>query len=136
MHKKCFDTIVNVQDDNLEASNKDNVTLIRSLMHELEPVLSRNRDASELHKLLLTNHNIRSLIVAHDTIAQQDFDNDDNLLENLIKKQDQEQSSTDIVEDNNEELSPSLTMQVLQSMPSAWLASERSTMSHWESQLE
>ena len=44
----------------------------------------------ELVQLLSTNHNLRSLIEAHDTIAQQDFENDDNLLDILIKKQEEE----------------------------------------------
>lgn len=95
----CFDTIVNTQDVNLQPQNKDNISLIKSVLTDLEPILNRNRDASELYKLLLSN-NMRSLIEAHDTIAEQDYDNDENILDNIIKKQEMSE------ENNNEELSP------------------------------
>jgi hypothetical protein len=39
--------------------------------------------------MLLSNQNLRALIEAHDTIAQQDYENDDNLLDQLIRKQEQ-----------------------------------------------
>ena len=88
---KCFDTIVNTQDTNLQATNKDNIPLIKSILDDLKPsAAKRNRDSMELVQLLSTNHNLRSLIEAHDTIAQQDFENDDNLLDILIKKQEEE----------------------------------------------
>ena len=88
---KCFDAIVNTQDTNLQASNKDNIPLIKSILEDLKPsALNKNRDASELYNILISNHNIRALIEAHDTIAQQDYENDDNLLDILIKKQDEE----------------------------------------------
>lgn len=77
------------------------------LLNDLEPILNRNRDAAELYKLLFSNHNLRSLIEAHDTIAQQDFDNDENLLDNMIRKQEQEDlGGVDGLDDLNEELSP------------------------------
>lgn len=66
--------------------NKDNIPLIKSLLKEVEPYLNKNRDVTELFKLLAGNSHLRSLIEAHDTIAQQDFENDENLLDLLIKR--------------------------------------------------
>ena len=93
---KCFDAIVNTQDTNLQATNKDNIPLIKSLLDDLKPaVVAKNREASELYHILIANHNLRALIEAHDTIAQQDYENDDNLLDILIKKQDEELGAGD-----------------------------------------
>ncbi len=70
----------------------------------MEPLLNRNRDAADLYKMLLTNHHLRALIESHDTIAQQDYENDDNLLDMLIKKHDEEYGEN--AEDLEDELSP------------------------------
>jgi hypothetical protein len=40
--------------------------------------------------MFLTNHHLRALIEAHDTIAQEDFENDENMLDLLIKQQEEE----------------------------------------------
>lgn len=100
MYKKCFDTIVNTQDVNPQPVNKDNIPLIKSLLNDLEPHLNRSRDANELYKILINSADIRALIEAHDTIAQQDFENDDNLLDLLIKRQE------GIIDELDEETSP------------------------------
>jgi hypothetical protein len=84
---KCFDTIVNTQDVSLQPANKDNITLVKSLLKDLEPFVSKSKDANELYATLVDNVDIRALIEAHDTIAQQDFENDENLLDLLIKRQ-------------------------------------------------
>ena len=86
---KCFDTIVNAQDVNLQAANTDNIPIIKDLLDDLEPILETNKDAAELYEMLLSNHNLRALIEAHDTIAQQDYENDENLLEALVKNHEQ-----------------------------------------------
>jgi hypothetical protein len=101
---KCFDTIVNTQDTNTQPETKDNIPIIKDLLDDLEPLLNRNRDAAELYKMLLTNHHLRALIESHDTIAQQDYENDDNLLDMLIKKHDEEYGEN--AEDLEDELSP------------------------------
>lgn len=69
--------------------NKDNIPIIKDVLDDLEPILDRNRDAAELYETLLSNHNLRALIEAHDTIAQQDYENDDNLLDLLIRRQEE-----------------------------------------------
>lgn len=103
----CFDTIVNTQDTSLQATSKDNIPIIRSILDDLKPsAAKRNRDATELSQLLTSNHNLRSLIEAHDTIAQQDYENDDNLLDMLIKKQDEELADGGGLEGAYEETSP------------------------------
>jgi hypothetical protein len=85
-----FDTIVNIQDANLQAESKDNIPVIASLLSDLQqPALARNRDAAELSRMLARSPHLRALIEAHDTIAQQDYENDDNLLDMLIKNQDE-----------------------------------------------
>lgn len=73
----------------LQPENKDNISLIKSVLGDLEPLSNNNRDVAELYKILLSV-NVKSLIEAHDTIAEQDYDNDENILESIIKKQDQE----------------------------------------------
>lgn len=83
----AFDTILNAQDVNLRADSKDNIPMIRSLLDELEPILTTNNAAAELYETLVTNHNLRALIEAHDTIAQEDYENEENLLDTLIKRQ-------------------------------------------------
>ena len=83
----AFDTILNIQDVNLRPNNKDNIPIIRSLLDDLEPILPTNSAAAELYETLLSNHNLRSLIEAHDTIAQEDYENEENLLDILIKRQ-------------------------------------------------
>lgn len=79
--------------------------MIKSILDDLEPTLNRNNDAAELYELLLTNHNLRALIEAHDSIAQEDYENTDYLIDMLIKNQDEEngESAEDLEE---EELSP------------------------------
>lgn len=78
---------MNAQAESLQPANKDNIPLVKSLFKDLEPYLNKNRDATELYKSLAGNPNIRALIEAHDTIAQQDYENDENLLDLLIKRQ-------------------------------------------------
>lgn len=96
----CFDTIVNTQDQALQPVNKDNIPLVKSLLKDVEPYLNKNRDVTELYKLLAGNAHIRSLVEAHDTIAQQDYENDENLLDLLIKRQE------GAVDELDEETSP------------------------------
>lgn len=79
-----------MQDTNLQAANKDNIPIIRSLLDDLEPVLHKNNDAAELYEMLLSNHDLRALVEAHDTIAQEDFESEDNMLDVLIKRQEGE----------------------------------------------
>lgn len=97
---KCFDTIVNAQDQNLQPVNKDNIPLVKSLLKDVEPYLNKNRDVTELFRLLAGNPHVRALIEAHDTIAQQDYENDENLLDLLIKRQE------GAIDDLEEETSP------------------------------
>ncbi len=85
-----FDNIVNIQDASLQATSIDNIPVITSLLSDLQqPALARNRDAAELTRLLTKRPHLRSLIEAHDTIAQQDYENDDTMLDMLIKNQDE-----------------------------------------------
>ncbi len=56
----------------------------------MEPLLTRSNEANELYDMLVYNNNLRSVIEAHDTIAQGDYDNEDNLLDILVKKQEAE----------------------------------------------
>lgn len=91
---------MNTQDQNLQPLNKDNIPLIKSLLKEVEPFLNKNRDITELFKLLAGNSHLRALIEAHDTIAQQDYENDENLLDLLIKRLE------GAIEDLEEETSP------------------------------
>lgn len=79
-----------MKDANLQSENADNIPIIRSLFDDLEPLLNKNRDAVELYEMFLTNHHLRALIEAHDTIAQEDFENDENMLDLLIKQQEEE----------------------------------------------
>lgn len=71
----------------MRPDNKDNIPIIRSLLDDLEPMLSTNNAAAELYETLLSNHNLRALIEAHDTIAQEDYENEENLLDTLVKRQ-------------------------------------------------
>ncbi len=85
-----FDTIVNIQDASLQPASIDNIPVITSLLNDLQqPSLARNRDAAELTRLLTKRAHLRSLVDAHDTIAQQDFENDDTMLDMLVKSQDE-----------------------------------------------
>ncbi|RNA40914.1 MAGUK p55 subfamily member 6 isoform X1 [Brachionus plicatilis] len=90
----CFDTIVNTQDVSLQPENKDNISLIKYVLNDLEPLSDRNRDVAELYKIFLSP-NVKSLIEAHDTIAEQDYDNDENILDNILKKQELENEGPD-----------------------------------------
>ena len=91
---------MNTQDQALQPVNKDNIPLVKSLLKDVEPYLNKNRDVTELYKLLAGNAHIRSLVEAHDTIAQQDYENDENLLDLLIKRQE------GAVDELDEETSP------------------------------
>lgn len=97
-----FDTILNTQDVNLRPDTKDNIPMIRSLLDDLEPILTTNNAAAELYETLLSNHNLRALIEAHDTIAQEDYENEENLLDTLIKRQNGE------LDDDQDELTSPL----------------------------
>lgn len=55
------------------------ISLIKSLKNDLERSSKGNRDANELLSLLTQNINIKSLIEAHDTIAQNDYEDDELL---------------------------------------------------------
>jgi guanylate kinase len=124
-----FDTIVNLHDSNLQPENKDNITVVKSLLEDIQPLVNNSaaaatnssssftsqraaaaaatsRDAAELNRLLRTNENLRSLIEAHDSIAQQDYENDENLLDQLIKKHNQEFDNEEEEEDGDQETSP------------------------------
>ena len=93
---QVFDTILRVQDTNLPANSKDNIPAVRSLLDDLEPILQNSDEAAELYEILLSNQNLRALIEAHDTIAQEDYDNEENLLDLLIKRQDGELPDGDL----------------------------------------
>lgn len=83
----AFDTILNKQDQSIQPKTKDNIPLVRSLFEDLEPILPRNDEAAELYDMLNGNLNLRAVLEAHDTIAQEDYDNEENLLDILIKRQ-------------------------------------------------
>ena len=51
--------------------------------------------------MLLSNHDLRALVEAHDSIAQEDFESEDNLLDVLIKRQEGE-----LADDLDEATSP------------------------------
>jgi len=81
----CHDTIINKMDSEQDAESDDNIPLIKSLMRDLERRSdSGNSDAEELHELLSGNLYLRSLIDAHDTIAQKDFQSDDELINVML----------------------------------------------------
>ena len=107
-----FDTLVTVQDADLQPESKDNIPVIASLLRDLQPMtgVRGNRDVNELTRLLSSNQNLRALVEAHDTVAQQDYDNDDNLIDVLIKKQEASlvaaTAGGDEYEDENEETAP------------------------------
>lgn len=90
----AFDTILVKQDQNVQPKTKDNIPTIKSLFMELEPILHKNDTAAELYDMLNGNLNIRALLEAHDTIAQDDFENEENLLDTLIKRQNGELENT------------------------------------------
>jgi MAGUK p55 subfamily member 2/6 len=48
--------------------------------------------------MLVSNYNLRSLIEAHDTIAQNDYENDETLLVDLVRRQ-EEQNQLDALDD-------------------------------------
>ena len=75
--------------------------IIRSLIDDLQPILHRSDDAAELYDLLTGNSNLRALIEAHDTIAQEDFDNEENILETLIKRQNGELADNELDENTS-----------------------------------
>jgi hypothetical protein len=91
-----FDTILNKQDLNVQPTSKDNIPLVRSLLDDLGPILPVNDEAAELYDLLQGNLNLRALLEAHDTIAQEDFDSEENLLDTLIKRQNGELGEEDV----------------------------------------
>ncbi len=91
-----FDTILNKQDLNLKPSTTDNIPIVRSLLEDLEPILPVNDEAAELYDILQGNLSVRALLEAHDTIAQEDFDSEDNLLDTLIKRQNGELGEEDV----------------------------------------
>jgi MAGUK p55 subfamily member 2/6 len=78
--------------------------MVKSLLDDLEPTLDRNNDAAELYEMLVSNHNLRALLEAHDTIAQEDYDNDENLLDILLKQYEREDYGDN--GDFDEQLSP------------------------------
>ena len=82
-----FDTILVKQDQNMQPKSKDNIPIIKSLFTDLQPILHRSDTAAELYDMLNGNANLRALLEAHDTIAQDDFDNEENLLDQLIQRQ-------------------------------------------------
>ena len=92
---------MNTQDLNLQTANRDNIPIIRSLIDDLQPILHRSDDAAELYDLLTGNSNLRALIEAHDTIAQEDFDNEENILETLIKRQNGELADNELDENTS-----------------------------------
>lgn len=92
----AFDTILVKQDQNVQPKTKDNIPIIKSLFIDLEPILHKNDTAAELYDMLNGNLNIRALLEAHDTIAQDDFENEENLLDNLIKKQNGELNNNNV----------------------------------------
>jgi hypothetical protein len=94
---------VNTQDQSLQPVNKDNIPLVKSLLKDVEPYLNKNRDVTELYKLLAGNTHVRALLEAHDTIAQQDYENEDKLIDLMIKRQ---EGAIDDDLDAGEETSP------------------------------
>ena len=102
---QCFDTIVNTHDTNAQAESKDNIPLVRTLIDDLEDVLDESGDAVELYRMLLTNHHLRALLEAHDTIAQEDYDNDERLLDDMARQQqlqDDEDAAAAAAENNGD----------------------------------
>jgi hypothetical protein len=71
---KCHDVINHTLQTDTQASASDSIGLITGLLHDIKTFGGANSDASELAWLLTSNTYLRSVIEAHDTIAQKQFE--------------------------------------------------------------